>query len=121
MLNMNGKQWFRRRGGAGCILFTLLLPSCGPQPSKPEPTHTAETAEKKEYPFIGTIEKVDSSAGTISVKNQDIPGWMNSMTMTYSVDTPDILKSLKPGDQIKAKVYDGDYKILHAVQAAPSQ
>ena len=44
---------------------------------------------------------------------------MNSMMMTYTVDKPDVLKSLKPGDQIVAKVYEGDFKTLYEVRVVP--
>jgi hypothetical protein len=35
------------------------------------------------------------------------------------VDEPDVLKTLKPGDQITAKVYDGDCRVLHFVHIVP--
>ena len=40
---------------------------------------------------------------------------MSAMTMNYKVDDPSILDKLKPGDQIMATVYDGDYS-LHKVK-----
>src|SRR5579883_196308 len=76
----------------------------------------ADKKGRKEFPFKGKVEKVDPNAKTISVNNESIPGWMNSMTMTYTVDKPDVLKTLKPGDQISAKVYEGDFKTLYEVK-----
>ena len=71
---------------------------------------------KKEFTFKGQVEKVDANAKSVTVKNESVPGWMNSMTMSYSVDKPDVLKTVKPGDQITAKVYEGDFKTLYGLQ-----
>jgi Cu/Ag efflux protein CusF len=107
---MNRKQWVRFTVLLVTI-FSLLLPlAYGQQGDK---------SGKKEYTFHGKVEKVDTDAKAVTVNNEAIPGWMNSMTMTYTVDKPDVLKSLKAGDQITAKVYDGDFKTLYGVKVVP--
>jgi Cu/Ag efflux protein CusF len=78
-------------------------------------------AGKKEFTFHGKVEKVDAGAKTLAVNNEAIPGWMNSMTMTYTVDEPDVLRSIKAGDQITAKVYEGDFKTLYEMKVVPLQ
>jgi Cu/Ag efflux protein CusF len=52
-------------------------------------------AGKKEHAFKGKVEKVDEKTKMITVNNENIPGWMMSMTMTYKVDKGDALKGLK--------------------------
>jgi Cu/Ag efflux protein CusF len=74
---------------------------------------------KKEHPFRGKVEKVDAKAKTLTVNGENVEGWMGAMTMTYGVDKEDVLNKVKAGDQITAKVYDGDFKTLHDVQVAP--
>ena len=81
-------------------------------------TAYAQQAGKKEFAFRGKVEKVDANAKSIVVKNDNIPGWMNSMSVTYTVDKVDVLKQVKVGDQITAKVYEGDFKTLYGVQVA---
>jgi Cu/Ag efflux protein CusF len=75
--------------------------------------------EKKSYTFHGKVEVVNESDNSLQVNNEKIDGWMVAMSMVYKVDDPAILKKVKPGDQIVATVYDGDYVMLHKVQVMP--
>lgn len=78
---------------------------------------TASAQSKKPMVFKGKVEGVDASAGTLKVNNEKLDGWMDSMVMDYKVDNPEILKTVKNGDQITATVYAGDM-VLHKVQVA---
>src|SRR5262245_59709220 len=80
---------------------------------------SAQQRGKKEYTFRGKIEKIDSTAKTLTVNGEKVDGWMAAMTMTYAVDKADVLKNVKAGDQITAKVYEGDFKTLYDVQVVP--
>ena len=73
-------------------------------------------AGKKQFVFKGKVEKVDASAKSLTVKNEKVEGWMDSMSMNYVPDKEDAFKRLKAGDEITAKVYDGDYRTLYDIQ-----
>lgn len=73
---------------------------------------------KKPFVFRGTVEKVNAAGGTVDVKNDNIPGWMAPMSMTYHVDAPAVLKTLKGGDRITATVYEGVTSKLYQVRVA---
>jgi Cu/Ag efflux protein CusF len=80
----------------------------------------AQQTAKKEHAFRGKVEKVDPKTKTLTVNGEKVEGWMMAMTMTYGVDKPEILAKVKAGDQITAKVFDGDFSTLHDVQVAPA-
>jgi len=114
---MKRNPWFRITTIV-CIVACLFVVSA-----------LAQNSGKKSYTFKGKVEKVDVSARKITVNGEKVEGWMDSMTMLYSVDKEDMLKKLKAGDEITAKVYEGDFMVLHDVQvvadtrapAAPSR
>src|SRR5579864_9586918 len=76
----------------------------------------AQPGAKKAHDFQGTVQSVDVQARTMAVDGDKVDGWMGAMTMTYRVDTPDILGQVTPGVRIAATVYDGDFTTLHAVR-----
>jgi len=91
-----------------------LLLSCGfAQQNK------GAAGAKKEHTFRGKIEKIDVNAKTFTVNGQKVEGWMDAMTMVYVPDKEDVLKRVKVGDEIMAKVYDGDFRTLHDIQIVP--
>jgi Cu/Ag efflux protein CusF len=69
----------------------------------------------KSYTFHGKVESVDDKSSSMRVSGEKVEGWMAAMTMDYKIDDPSVLKKVKPGDQIMATVYAGDYT-LHKVQ-----
>ena len=85
------------------------------------PTAHGQQRGKKEYAFRGKVQKIDAKAKTLTVDGEDVQGWMSAMTMTYGVDKEDVIDHVKVGDQITAKVYDGDVRTLYDVKVVPPQ
>ena len=78
----------------------------------------AQPPGSKEYTFRGCVERVDVGTKRLTVANEPIEGWMGAMHMAYRVSNEDILPTLKPGDQVTGKVYDGDF-VLYEVCVLP--
>ena len=78
----------------------------------------AQQAKGKSHTLEGKVEAVQATM--LTVNHGKVEGYMDAMTMPYKVDKPDLLKSVKVGDQIKATVYDGDYT-LYDIQVVPKQ
>ena len=76
----------------------------------------AQKAAPVEHAFRGVVQKVDAQAKSLAVDGENVPGWMMAMTMVFSADKDDVYAKVKPGDQITAKVHDGDYKTLYGVE-----
>ena len=100
----------KRKSMIGAVVFCLLLTFSYAAQNKTAPTG------KKQFTFKGKIEKIDAANKTFAVKNERVEGWMESMTMNYVPDKEDVLKRVKVGDDITAKVYDGDYRTLYDIQ-----
>ena len=94
------------------------------EPQQPRPpasrSSSSRPSGKKPFVFRGAVEKVNPAGGTVDVKNDNIPGWMAPMSMTYHVDVLAVLKTLKSGDRITATVYEGDTSKLYQVRVAAS-
>ena len=56
----------------------------------------------KEYPLTGQVLAVDANQQVLTVKHQDIAGFMPGMTMPFKVEDAKELEGRKPGDLITA-------------------
>ncbi len=69
-----------------------------------------QSAPEKHYPINGEVISAEPQRGTITLKHGEIPGLMPAMTMSYMVDDPKQIETLKPGDQISADLVVSDSK-----------
>jgi hypothetical protein len=105
----------------------------GPAPAvRPATTESKSTSKQttaqpngkpsgnKVHTFRGKVEKIDGITGMLTVSGENVPGWMGPMTMNYHVEKPDNV-TVKVGDRITAKVYDGDFTTLHEVRVVAAE
>ena len=68
---------------------------------------SASSAAAKQYPVRGKVIFVDAKDGVISLDTEAIPGFMEAMTMAYTLQDPSIASGLHAGDSIAAHLQVG--------------
>lgn len=58
----------------------------------------------KAYSIRGKVISVDAKHGVIALDTEAIPGFMEAMTMAYTLDDPSIATELHPGDIVTAQL-----------------
>ncbi len=112
MRNSSASRAFPRL--ALCLLLPIGAATCGGDDAAEG--EAPASGERAALPFTGAVEAVDTVAGTVTVRNDDVPGWMGPMSMSYQIDPPTPLRELQPGDRVRATVYTGDFTTLHEVE-----
>ena len=72
-----------------CWALAGLATGCGPAP-------TPDILEGE-----GLVEKVIVPDRRLVIAHEDIPGFMDAMTMSFEVNKPSLLHRFKPGDRIR--------------------
>jgi len=80
---------------AGLFALVLALTAC----KKNEPP-VASAALVNTYNVTGVVQKLEPDGKTVVVKHQNIPNYMEAMTMPFEVKDTNELKTLKSGDMI---------------------
>jgi len=95
---------YRRPGAFFVVLLTLavVLAAC----NKPAPTAQTGTPEgqAKRFHLVGKIVSIDAANNSLTIDHQAIPGFMDAMTMAYTVRSAQALTGLGTGDEITADV-----------------
>lgn len=63
----------------------------------------------RQYELRGQVLAVDRSRQEITIKHEDIRGFMPGMTMPFKVSDPALLNGLEPGDLVQATLVVKDY------------
>jgi protein SCO1 len=96
----------RPRSSATLALCLVLIAGCrreGPKPEAAEPPpKAAEPATTTvTYKLVGVVARVNKDAGQVLIRHEAIPGFMDAMTMPFSIKDRDLLDDLRPGDEVE--------------------
>jgi len=62
---------------------------------------------ERPYPLKGVVVSVDRAGGTVTLKHEAVPGYMDAMTMPFVVAEKKILDDLRVGDTVEARLLVG--------------
>jgi protein SCO1 len=93
-------------------LFLLILLGLIVGCHQGTPSAPPKTAAQKNFMIRGRV--VSANGNHVTLDGEDVPGFMEAMTMDYKLVDPSVASELHPGDRITAKVLadrdkDGDY------------
>ena len=94
------------------VSLTLLPLACSRRETAAPADTAAPSATAQRYDVRGIIRGVDAAKREVTVDHEEIPGYMDAMTMSFPVrDDPQVFEILRTGDRLEAKlvVDDGDY------------
>lgn len=103
------------------IIAILALTGCSSAPEK-----KSDPANVKMYDLRGTVVSVDRAKKKATVDHKEIPGFMEPMTMDFSIREDWVWEDLKPGAEITATLMvdptdeDGYWLENIAISAAPN-
>lgn len=80
----------------------LLLTACGRKP----------TSTVRHYDTRGIVQGISPDRQTLEIQHEDIPGFMPSMTMSFSVPDPKQIGDLRIGDAISFRMIVTDKELL---------
>lgn len=83
------------------VLILGVLVGCGEQPKRP-----AQPVMVRKFETRGRVEVVDAKTGKITVNHEKIPGYMDAMTMNFTVKDVTMLEGLAAGDTISFTIED---------------
>ncbi len=106
------------------ILFSILfLTACQKSATQTSSALPNASADAKHFPFRGTIVAVDKAQKKATIKHEEIPGYMDAMTMPFPIKDDWVWDDLNPGADIQADlVVDKDSYWLEkiAISALPN-
>jgi protein SCO1/2 len=110
------QDWWRIPAVLAALVLASVLAACSGTkgPSGPPEKH---------YQLTGVIQAVNPKLQTATVKANDVPGWMEAMTMDFPVRSKSDLNQLHAGDRITATVNvrgtDYDLTNIHRQNSKP--
>jgi protein SCO1 len=83
-------------------------PGNGPKNAAPTPRTASKTAAiaeaSKTYKLVGVVRHVNPETGLVTIRHEAIPGFMEAMTMPFTVKDRKLLEDVRTGDEVEGEL-----------------
>src|SRR5436853_1078149 len=86
------------------LVFILLLLVAFVSSCQKPAANVSASSDAKRFPFKGKVVSVDPVKKTATIDHDDIPGYMERMTMPFPIHEDWVWSELKPGAEIQAEL-----------------
>jgi protein SCO1 len=87
------------------LAWVLAIAGCGKQNQPTQPPSAQSTGkDSTNYQVKGVVEEVLPAKKQVIIKHEEIPGYMDAMTMRFDVKDTNELAGLKPGDDVSFRM-----------------
>lgn len=94
------------------LAAAALIAACSPSPQpartgtgNPHASHAPDEAAPREYRFTGQVVALLPASKQVRIAHEAIPGYMDAMTMPFTVRDMKDVEGLAPGDLIEARLH----------------
>ncbi|MGE0128909.1 MAG: SCO family protein [Blastocatellales bacterium] len=82
------------------LIFCLIVAACNSKPNGPKGPEASNAAQR--YEVKGKVVSADQANHKVTIAHEEIPGYMEAMTMPFTLLDDWVYPELKPGAQIQA-------------------
>jgi protein SCO1 len=91
--------------GVLVVLLAGALSAISGCHTAPVPSGTTAQSGVKQYHVRGVVVSTDAEKGEVTLDTEAIPGFMDAMTMPYTLRNTSVISELHPGDTITATLF----------------
>jgi len=73
-----------------------------------------------EYTGVGDVVAVDASALHVTIRHEDIPGYMGAMTMRFAAASPAVLEGVTSGAHVRFVLRDDGEPVVLRITVLPA-
>src|SRR5215510_7328534 len=84
------------------LIFGLIVSACSSTSRTPESKSPEASSAAQRYEVKGKVVSADKANHKVTIAHEEIKGYMEAMTMPFTLLNEDVYSELKPGSQILA-------------------